>query len=37
MIDVDGTIGPVTLKACNNLEPDRLRAYRVFKFADIVN
>jgi len=36
-IDVDGYIGPATLKACKNLEPDRLRAYRVLKFAGIVN
>ena len=36
-IDVDGYIGPATLKACKKLEPDRLRAYRVLKFAGIVN
>jgi len=35
-IDVDGGIGPATLSACKNLEPERLRAYRVLKFADIV-
>ena len=36
-IDVDGRIGPATLSAFKKLEPDRLRAYRVLKFADIVN
>ena len=36
-IDVDGRISPATLSACKKLEPDRLRAYRVLKFADIVN
>tara|TARA_R100001082_G_scaffold107033_1_gene80504 strand:- start:2246 stop:2725 length:480 start_codon:yes stop_codon:yes gene_type:complete len=36
-IAVDGGIGPATLGACKNLEPDRLRAYRVLKFASIVN
>ena len=35
-IDVDGGIGPATLSACKNLEPERLRAYRVLKFASIV-
>ena len=35
-IDVDGRIGPATLGACKNLEPERLRAYRVLKFANIV-
>jgi lysozyme family protein len=35
-IAVDGGIGPATLSACKNLEPERLRAYRVLKFADIV-
>ena len=35
-IAVDGGIGPATLGACKNLEPERLRAYRVLKFANIV-
>ena len=35
-IDVDGGIGKQTLKACKNLEPDRLREYRILKFANIV-
>ena len=35
-IDVDGRIGPATLGACRNLEPERLRAYRILKFANIV-
>ena len=32
----DGRIGPKTIKACKNLEPDRLRAYRVLRFSKIV-
>ena len=35
-IRVDGLIGNATIGACKNLEPDRLRAYRVLKFARIV-
>ena len=35
-IKIDGGIGPATLGACKNLEPERLRAYRILKFADIV-
>ena len=35
-IAVDGGIGPATLGACKNLEPERLRAYRILKFANIV-
>lgn len=35
-IAVDGGIGPATLGACKNLEPERLRSYRVLKFANIV-
>ena len=33
---VDGRVGPKTLKAIKKLEVDRLRAYRVLKFAEIV-
>ena len=33
---VDGRVGPNTLKAIKKLEKDRLRAYRVLKFAEIV-
>jgi lysozyme family protein len=33
---VDGRVGPKTLKAIKKLEADRLRAYRVLKFAEIV-
>lgn len=36
-IAVDGGLGPATLSACKNVEPGRLRSYRVLKFADIVN
>ena len=35
-IKVDGGIGPNTLKAIQNVELDRVRAYRVLKFANIV-
>ena len=35
-IDVDGGIGPATLKAIRNLSIDRVRAYRVLRFANIV-
>ena len=35
-IKVDGGIGPNTIKAIQNVETDRVRAYRVLKFARIV-
>ena len=35
-IKEDGKVGAATIGACKNLEPDRLRAYRVLKFAKIV-
>ena len=35
-IEVDGRVGKKTISACKNLEPDRLRAYRVLKFGHIV-
>ncbi len=35
-LELDGRVGPKTLKAVKNLEADRLRAYRVLKFAEIV-
>ena len=35
-IDVDGGIGPATLKAASNVEPFRLRAYRVMFYAELV-
>ena len=35
-IAVDGRVGKNTVAACKGLEPDRLRAYRVLKFAYIV-
>jgi|TARA_A100001515_G_scaffold2134_1_gene2124 lysozyme family protein len=35
-IKEDGLVGSATIGACKNLEPDRLRAYRVLKFAKIV-
>jgi len=35
-IDVDGKIGPNTIKAIQNLSLERVRAFRVLKFAKIV-
>ena len=35
-IKEDGMVGVATISASKNLEPDRLRAYRVLKFANIV-
>ena len=35
-IEVDGGIGPATLKAIQNLELERVRAYRVLRFANLV-
>jgi len=35
-IDVDGGIGPATIKASANVEPFRLRAYRVMFYAELV-
>ena len=35
-IDVDGGIGPATIKAATNVEPFRLRAYRVMFYAELV-
>ena len=35
-IDVDGGMGPTTLKSIQNLSIDRVRAYRVLRFANIV-
>jgi lysozyme family protein len=35
-IDVDGGIGPATIRAASNVEPFRLRAYRVMFYAELV-
>ena len=35
-IDIDGGIGPATIKAASNVEPFRLRAYRVMFYAELV-
>ena len=35
-IDVDGGLGPATLNAIQNLELERVRAYRVLRFANLV-
>ena len=35
-IDVDGGIGPATLKAIQNLELERVRSYRILRFANLV-
>ena len=32
-IEVDGKIGPNTIKAARKLEPDRLRAYRIMEYS----
>ena len=34
-IDIDGGIGPATIKAASNVEPFRLRAYRVMYYAEL--
>ena len=35
-IDVDGGLGPATIKALKGVETDRVRAYRVKYYADLV-
>jgi lysozyme family protein len=35
-IAVDGGLGPMTLKSIQNISLDRVRAYRVLRFANIV-
>ena len=35
-IEVDGGIGPATIKAIQNVELERVRAYRVLRFANLV-
>ena len=35
-LDVDGGIGPATIKAATNVENFRLRAYRVMYYAELV-
>ena len=35
-IEVDGGMGPMTLNAIQNLELERVRAYRVLRFANLV-
>ena len=35
-IDIDGGIGPATIKASSNVEEFRLRAYRVMYYAELV-
>jgi len=32
---IDGKLGPMTLKAVKNVEPDRLRAYRALYYAQL--
>ena len=36
-IDLDGGLGPATFKAITNLEKERVRAYRVKYYCDIIN
>ena len=35
-IEVDGGMGPATLKAIQNVSLERVRAYRVLRFANLV-
>ena len=35
-IEVDGCMGPSTLKAIQNVELERVRSYRVIRFANLV-
>ena len=35
-IDVDGGFGPATLKAIQNVEYERVQAYRVLHYANLV-
>ena len=35
-IAVDGKIGPNTIKACDRLGPERLKAYRIMHYAKLV-
>ena len=36
-LEVDGGLGPITIKGLQNLSIDRVRAYRVKYYADIIN
>ena len=36
-ISVDGGLGPITLNAIGNVEKERIRAYRVKYYVDLVN
>ena len=36
-IDVDGMLGPITIKAVSNVEPERARSYRIMYYADLIN
>ena len=36
-LEVDGKIGPKTLTVIQKLNIDRVRAYRVLRFADIIS
>ena len=35
-IDVDGFIGPNTIKALSNIENERVRSYRIMYYADLI-
>jgi len=35
-IDIDGGLGPKTIKAITDIEPDRVRAFRVMHYAKII-
>tara|TARA_Y100000593_G_scaffold75165_1_gene138622 strand:+ start:1608 stop:2084 length:477 start_codon:yes stop_codon:yes gene_type:complete len=36
-LEVDGGLGPITIKGLQNVSIDRVRAYRVKYYADIIN
>ena len=36
-IDIDGMLGPATMKALSNIENERVRSYRVMYYADLIN
>jgi lysozyme family protein len=35
-IDVDGFIGPNTIKALSNIENERVRSYRIMYYSDLI-
>ena len=35
-VSIDGKLGPMTLGAIKNLKVDRVRSFRIFRFAEII-